>query len=459
MLKLNSLFFDVINNWLKSIQNRLNPLVENSTIFKSLDNIIFLFMCLTFVSSLFLPSEMIGIVALVVVLFTVIKNLFIKGQDIELSSCNLFLLVFLLISFASVINSSLFAKSVYGFSKTLIYFSFYFSVVQFFRFNKDKIIPTLFVIAACASFEGIVGIVQNNIGLENISTWQDTSYVNPEDVVSRIYGTLLPYNPNLLAGYLIAAFPAILGLSLLFVKDRKLTSKSTIVSVLLIAITSLTLFFTGCRGAYLAFGVTGLGFILASWHVIFKKEMFSHKLRDYWKRAMGLFAGLVAAVFVFVPSILKRLLSIFVMREDSSTSFRMNVYHSSIEMFKDNWLLGIGTGNKTFREIYGLYMMSGYDALSTYSVFLEMAVESGIFAVFAYLAFLGFLFKNAVVSFLNDADLSKKIIIFTTFISIASVMVHGLFDTIYFRPQVQFVYWTMVAILVVTVTNKQEEMN
>lgn len=459
MLKLNSLFFDVINNWLKSIQNKLNPLVENSAIFKNLDNIIFLFMCLTFVSSLFLPSEMIGIVALVVVFFTVVKILFLKGQDIELSSCNLFLLIFLLISFASVINSSLFAKSFYGFSKTLIYFSFYFSVVQFFRFNKDKIIPTLFVIAACASFEGIVGIVQNNIGLENISTWQDTSYINPEDVVSRIYGTLLPYNPNLLAGYLIAAFPAILGLGLISVKDKKLTSKTTIISIILMAITALTLFFTGCRGAYLAFGVIGLGIIVTSWQVIFKTEAFPHKLRDYWKRSIGAIAGLVVAVFVFVPSILKRLLSIFVMREDSSTSFRMNVYHSSIEMFRDNWLLGIGTGNKTFREIYGLYMMSGYDALSTYSVFLEMAVESGIFALLAYLAFLVVLLKNAVVRFLNEADLSKKIIIFTTFISVVAVMVHGLFDTIYFRPQVQFVYWTMVAILVVTITNKQEEMN
>ena len=31
-----------------------------------------------------------------------------------------------------------------------------------------------------------------------------------------------------------------------------------------------------------------------------------------------------------------RFLSIFAMRNDSSNSFRFNVYHSSIEMFKDN---------------------------------------------------------------------------------------------------------------------------
>jgi putative inorganic carbon (HCO3(-)) transporter len=96
----------------------------------------------------------------------------------------------------------------------------------------------------------------------------------------------------------------------------------------------------------------------------------------------------IRGIFVLItPSVLKRILSIFILREDSSTSFRMNVYHSSFQMFCDNWILGIGTGNKTFREIYGLYMLSGYDALSCYSVFLEILVESGIFALIAYLFF------------------------------------------------------------------------
>ena len=56
-------------------------------------------------------------------------------------------------------------------------------------------------------------------------------------------------------------------------------------------------------------------------------------------------------------------------------------------MFKDNWLLGIGVGNKNFREIYGLYMKTGFDALSAYNIYLETAVESGIFALIAFLGF------------------------------------------------------------------------
>ena len=76
------------------------------------------------------------------------------------------------------------------------------------------------------------------------------------------------------------------------------------------------------------------------------------------------------------------------MRSDSSNSFRFNVYNSCIDMFKDNWLLGIGVGNQNFREIYGLYMKTGFDALSAYNIYLETAVESGIFALIFFLTFL-----------------------------------------------------------------------
>ncbi len=67
------------------------------------------------------------------------------------------------------------------------------------------------------------------------------------------------------------------------------------------------------------------------------------------------------------------------MRSDSSNSFRFNVYNSCIDMFKDNYLLGIGVGNQNFREIYGLYMKTGFDALSAYNIYLETTVESGVF--------------------------------------------------------------------------------
>ena len=154
--------------------------------------------------------------------------------------------------------------------------------------------------------------------------------------------------------------------------------------------------------------------------------------------------------------ILKRLLSIFILRGDSSTSFRMNVYNSSWQMFCDNWILGIGAGNQTFREIYGLYMLTGYDALSTYSVPLEIAVESGVLGLIAYAAFLG-LFIFAAYKFISDTNrLTEKVIASAAILTILGVMMHGMFDTIYFRPQLQFLYWTMIAMASAVIVNNNK---
>ena len=161
----------------------------------------------------------------------------------------------------------------------------------------------------------------------------------------------------------------------------------------------------------------------------------------------------------FVSALRHRFLSIFAMRNDSSNSFRFNVYHSSLDMFKDNWLLGIGVGNKNFREIYGLYMKTGFDALSAYNIFLEIAVESGIFALVAFLGFLVELVRDSIKFILNSIDNEKIIFVSVSLISILAVMFHGFVDTIFFRPQIQFMFWTYVAIISTLIVNNKISKN
>ena len=182
-------------------------------------------------------------------------------------------------------------------------------------------------------------------------------------------------------------------------------------------------------------------------------SMFAVSAKYLWKNHKTIYLSVVGAVVAFatsaillVSSLRARVLSIFAMRQDSSNSFRFNVYHSSVEMFKDNWLLGIGVGNQNFREIYGLYMKTGFDALSAYNIFLEIAVESGIFALVAFVGFLINLVKNSVQFILKSENTKSVILVATAVISICAVCIHGFVDTVFFRPQIQFVFWTMVAI-------------
>ncbi len=454
MKLLNSKIFDGINYLLVFVQSKTEKIADNSFLLSNLNFFILVSIIATYIFSTFAETSLIGVVSFLVPFFVCLKVFLSKGEKIELERCNFYLLLYLIICFITNFTSSMPYQSLYGFMKTLIYFAFYFALCQFLKANKKYIMLLLFVIASLISVESIIGLIQNTAGVENISTWQDTSYVNPEHVLSRVYGTLKPYNPNLFGGYLIVGFSSIIAIISYFLQKSKI--KSAIISCICLLVSALAIFLTGCRGAYLALFVIIIGLVLASFQVIFY-DFKNIKLQKLWKVTIAFF-GVCGILFMILnQGIFRRLMSIFILRGDSSTSFRMNVYNSAIQMFQDNWLCGIGVGNKVFREIYGLYMLSGFDALSCYCVFLELAVESGILALIAYLLFIGSLSIAAVKNFLSSNDLSNKVLLFVTFISIIAVMFHGLFDTIYFRPQIQYIFWTMAAILTVLVREEKAE--
>ena len=454
MKLLESKIFDGINSILNFFQNKLVIITNNSFLLSNLNFFILISIIATFIVSIFAQTNIIGAVSFCVPVFVVTKVLLTKGEKIELEKCNFYLLMYLVVCFITNFTSSMPFQSLYGFMKTLIYFAFYFALCQFLKNNKKYIVLLLFLIATLVSIESIIGLIQNYVRVENISTWQDTSYVNPEHVLSRVYGTLQPFNPNLLGGYLIAGISSILAVMSFLFQNKKV--KSGVIALACFLVSSLAIFLTGCRGAYLSLFVIINGIVLASFQIIFY-DFKNTKLKNIWKTLIA-FCGVGGVFFMFLnQGIFRRLMSIFILRGDSSTSFRMNVYNSAIQMFQDNWLCGIGVGNKVFREIYGLYMLSGFDALSCYCVFLEIAVESGIFALITYLLFIGSLLTVAVKKFLNSNNLQYKVLLFVTFISIVSVMFHGLFDTIYFRPQIQYIFWTMAAILTVLIREEKAE--
>ena len=437
----DSIIFGNLNKIFSYSQNKCSYLCENSFFLKSIDNLIFATIIGIFILSTFGSSDLIGYVALVTLFLTVIKLFVKKGEKIEPNLFEIFLLLYFLIVVISLAGSSLLYLSFKGFLKTFTYLGFYFSAVQYFKNNISKIPFAIGTIALCALSQGIVGVFQNFSQVGEISTWQDISSINPEDIMTRVYGTLQPFNPNLFGGYLVAALPCLFGTFILGLLEKKY--KLAMGFLIFAALTSFTLILSGCRGAYV-----GVFVIMACFFGFLAKFIWQSGKETLKKVFLSVFGALVAfliGVVLFVSSIRTRIFSIFAMRGDSSTSFRFNVYHSAMNMAKDNWLLGIGVGNQNFREIYGLYMKTGFDALSSYCVFLEIAVESGIFALIAFLLFLGTLSYKAFKFILTSTDLKLVVIVLIALTSILATMVHGLVDTVFFRPQIQFVFWTMVS--------------
>lgn len=408
----------------------------------NINNIAFIVLILLLFSAVFANSEAMGALGLLFSGLIWFNYIFSKKRQLyRLRGYEKTFIVYFLIVTLSLCASTLFKLSLHGYIKTLTYVLYFFSASLFFKYNKNKILPTILFTCFLMTYESVVAIFQNIHGVSEISGWQDMSNINPEQVVSRAYGTLKPYNPNLLAGYLLLGLSSFVYIILKALGANK--KRVALISLILFLINLLAIMVTGCRGAYLGFLFFFPCLFMALIYYI-KRRLggFSNIKKRYKSAAL---TGILGVIFFIVtnPALLKRFESIFALRQDSSISFRLNVYESVWQMFLDNPFLGIGVGNQNFREIYGLYMKTGFDALGSYCVPLEIAVESGIFALLAFILFLVLVCYKCY----KLRHSKCKVLALCTVLMIAAAMGHGLFDTVWFRPQLQFLFWTNIAML------------
>lgn len=411
----------------------------------NIDNISYFVLLLILFSAIISSSEIMGLLGFLFSGLVLFKFLFSKRKQVyKLEGYEKTFIVYFLIVTLSLFASTLFSLSLHGYIKTLTYVLFFFSASIFFKHNKNKILPTILFTCVLMSYESIVAIIQNASGVKEISGWQDMSNINPEEVVSRAYGTLKPYNPNLLAGYLLCGLSSFIYIILKAIGANR--KKIALCALGLFFINLVAIIDTGCRGAYLGFLFFFPCLFLALGYYVKRRLGGFSNIKKRYKG--GIVLGFLAFItFIFTnPAIAKRIESIFALRADSSISFRLNVYESAWHMFLDNPFLGIGVGNQNFREIYGLYMKTGFDALGSYCVPLEIAVESGIFALIVFALFLTLVCYKCF----RLRHTTYKVLALCVILMIASTMGHGLFDTIWFRPQVQFLFWTNIAMLKAT---------
>ena len=195
--------------------------------------------------------------------------------------------------------------------------------------------------------------------------WSDPVFA--EAIPSRVTGTF--QNPNVLAMFLLVASI----FALYHLREAKTNGTRLACALILLAhLTALTLTFS--RGAYIA-----IFFTLTALLVL-----------RYAKRPGALLSALAVLphLLFFVPDgVLERLLSVFNVA-DSSIAYRLSIARSSIAMFRENLLFGIGVGEETFRDAFFAYAEEGVVAPHSHNLFLQIGCEAGIFALVCFLLLL-----------------------------------------------------------------------
>ena len=104
-------------------------------------------------------------------------------------------------------------------------------------------------------------------------------------------------------------------------------------------------------------------------------------------------------------------------------------------------------------------MVSGYSALSAYSIFLEMWAEQGLLGLLIFIGLCvtcGLRVLGALDS--EKLTLSHKFLMIGLLAAVLSSVLYGCFDTIWYRPSVNVLFWLMVAALsVVTEVGLQDK--
>lgn len=345
--------------------------------------------------------------------------------------------LFLGVNLVAACASRYFVESLPGLAKMIVYVSSYFLFSSVANTPRRRLILMLAAVAG-GLVAAAYGLYQYKIGVAPLATWEDPSV---ESQATRIYSTL--GNPNLLAGYLIPLAAVSCSMSIATIESKKwlfaLLSGPT--SLILIA----AIVLTGSRGGFMGIAAALIALFLISSGWCWSKYP---KVRPFII-ALAVVLPLIAAGLVFlVPSMQQRVVSIFAGWQHSSNAFRLHVYQSSLEMFKDNWWFGVGPGNKAFRLAYGLYMNSRFDALGTYCVPLEIAVEAGIVALGVFAAFFVSLLGRAHLAFYSKAIGWERWICAGMAAALFGIAAMGMVDTVFYRPQVHFIFWLLAGCLV-----------
>ena len=278
----------------------------------------------------------------------------------------------------------------------------------------------------------VLALRQLYASTEELAGWADPNSVSAGTI--RVYGPL--GNPNLLAGYLLPLVPLACIAAL---RWRQLSHRLFAAATALLA--GAATLFTYSRGGWL-----GLLVALALAGLLLMLRGTAH-WPPLWRRLLPLGAlvvgGIVLALAITqLEPIRTRAMSLLAGRGDSSNNFRINVWLAALDMVQDRPWLGIGPGNTAFNSIYPLYQQPKFDALSAYSVPLEILVETGVPGLLACLGLL----LNSLQRGLRIHG-QQGLIAIGSLAAIAGLLTQGITDTIFFRPEVQLIGWFALASL------------
>ncbi len=130
---------------------------------------------------------------------------------------------------------------------------------------------------------------------------------------------------------------------------------------------------------------------------------------------------------------------------------RISIYNNTINMIKHHPFIGVGLN--TFTKNYGKYKTEQAekyahtaDTIYAHNIYLQMAGETGLLGLVAFLLFLFQVFRQAFNKLRKLNDKYLKIIGLSLIACIIAFLVNGLTETSLYYPRVVMVFWYLIGV-------------
>jgi putative inorganic carbon (HCO3(-)) transporter len=385
----------------------------------------------------FVSTELIGLLLFAIASYWLILTI-ADNDRTGITPIHILLFFYWCIATVAVALSPVKSAALDGLIKLTLYLTLFALTSKVFRSPSltNWITAVLLLVALVVS---CYGIRQEIFGAPQLATWNDPNSAMANDI--RVYSYL--GNPNLLAGYLLAAIA--FSLAACFVWQGWVQK---FLAITMLIVNSACMYFTDSRGGWMGMLASLVVFLLLLrfWYA----EYLPHWARKWLLPVLfGSMVTFLLVVVLAVEPLRLRIFSIFAGRSDSSNNFRMNVWKAVSQMIHDRPFLGIGPGNEAFNKVYPRYMESRYSALSAYSIWLETIVETG-FVGFTCLVWSLIVTINQGIIQIGRYRPSRSLQSLWLMAAIAAMtglMIQGCFDTVWYRPQIATLWWLMLGLI------------
>ncbi len=161
--------------------------------------------------------------------------------------------------------------------------------------------------------------------------------------------------------------------------------------------------------------------------------------------------------FALFPSFMTNFLLDFGAKVGSSIEYRSIVWQNSVQIFKDFWYCGIGTGDSLFTAVYPAYATTGQLASSSHHLFLQIAIEYGVLGLIVLLGFF-LVFVQKIFTFIaHDPPRNLKLTATASLCGILALLLRGTTDYVWQDSRVFCMFWLIAAIGVATVNTAENE--